>query len=136
VIVADCNLLAYLLLGGPGADDAQRVFRRDSAWAAPVLWRSGFRSILAGYMRQRELRVPDAWAAHELAERLLVGREYTVRGDAVLQLVAESNCSAYDCEYVALAQELRVPLVTWDRHLLRAFPRVAVAARAFAGGGA
>lgn len=136
MIVADSNILAYLLLGGPEADDAERVFRRDPVWAAPVLWRSEFRSILAGYMRQRGLRVTDAAAVHELAERLLAGREYTVRGDAVLQLVAESSCSAYDCEYVALAEELQVSLVTWDRQVLRAFPAIAIAGPTFAGGSA
>jgi predicted nucleic acid-binding protein len=136
VIVADSNLLAYLMLGGPEAEDADRVFRRDPEWAVPLLWRSEFRSILAGYMRQRGLRVADAAAVHELTERLLAGREYSVRGDAVLQLVAESSCSAYDCEYVALARELQVPLVTWDRQVLRAFPAVAVAGPAFAGGSA
>ena len=136
MIVADTNLVAYLLLGSPEADLAQRVYRRDPTWAAPVLWRSEFRSILAGYMRQQGLRLADAWAAEELAEQLLAGREYAVRGDAVLQLVADSPCSAYDCEYVALAQELHVPLVTWDRAVLRAFPAVAVGASAFAGGSA
>lgn len=90
----------------------------------------------AGYMRQRDLEVAEAWAVHELAERLLAGREYTKRGDAVLQLVAESSCSAYDCEYVALARELGVRLVTSDRQILRAFPTVAVAAMDFANGSA
>ena len=134
MIVANSNLLAYLMLGGPEAEDAERVFRRDPVWAVPVLWRSEFRSILAGYQRQRGQPVADAAAVNELAERLLAGREYSVRGDAVLQLVAESSCSAYDCEYVALARELQVPLVTWDRQVLRAFPAVAIAGPAFAGG--
>ena len=136
MIVADTNLLAYLLLGSPETDLAQRVYHRDPVWAAPVLWRMEFRSILAGYMRQRGLRLADAWAAEELAEQLLAGREYTIRGDAVLQLIADTTCSAYDCEYVALAQQLRVPLVTWDRQLLGAFPNLAVSASAFATGSA
>ncbi len=42
-------------------------------------------------------------------------------------LVADrSDCSAYDCEYVALAKRLGVKLVTMDRKVLRAFPEVAV----------
>ena len=45
--------------------------------------------------------------------------------EQVMQLVASSTCTAYDCEFVALAQELRVPLVTTDKQLLRDFPRVA-----------
>ena len=131
MIVADVNLVAYLLLGGPETELAQAVLERDPVWAAPVLWRSEFRSILAGLIRQRGLALADAWQAHELAEGLLGTQEYTVGGERILQLVADSPCSAYDCEYVALADELAVPLVTADRQVLRHFPRVAVSPRTF-----
>jgi predicted nucleic acid-binding protein len=50
-----------------------------------------------------------------------------------LQLAAESGCSAYDCEFVALARDLEVPLVTADRQLLAAFPSTAVSPEAFVG---
>jgi predicted nucleic acid-binding protein len=36
-----------------------------------------------------------------------------------------------DCEFVALAQQLDVPLVTSDAQLLKAFPQVAVSLDAF-----
>jgi predicted nucleic acid-binding protein len=134
VIVADVNLVAYLLLGGQQAAVAQEVFERDPVWAAPVLWRSEFRSILAGFIRQRGLALADAWQAHELAEGLLGSHEYTLGGERVLQLVGESSCSAYDCEYVALAEVLDVPLVTADREVCRQFPRIAVSPREFARG--
>jgi predicted nucleic acid-binding protein len=131
VIVADVNLVAYLLLGGPEADLAQQVLEKDSTWAAPVLWRSEFRNILAAFMRQRGLGISEAWQAHELAEGLVGAHEYTLGGERVLQLVASSPCSAYDCEYVALAEELQVRLVTSDREILRHFPRIAVSPREF-----
>ena len=131
MIVADANLIADLLLGGRAAKVAESVFERDAMWAAPILWRSEFRSVLAAYMRQRDLSITDAWRAHELAERLFVGREFAIGGEAVLRLVAASGCSAYDCEYVALAQELAAPLVTRDRQVLREFPTVAVTPKHF-----
>jgi len=133
VIVADVNLVAYLILGGADAPLAQRVFEKDPIWAAPLLWRSEFRSVLAAFMRQRELSVRDAWRAHELADELLGGHEFSVPGDRILHLVASSPCSAYDCEYVALAEELAVPLVTADRQVLRAFAGLAVSPKDFVG---
>ena len=136
MIVADANLVAQVLLGGREIKIAVAVFSRDSAWAAPLLWRSEFRSILASYMRQRGLSLTDAWTAHEFAERLFVGREFGVGGEAVLRLVVESKCSSYDCEYVALAQSLDCPLVTWDRQVLREFPAVATSPASFVGGNA
>jgi predicted nucleic acid-binding protein len=45
----------------------------------------------------------------------------------VLELVRDSDCSAYDCEFVALTMKLGAKLVTMDARLLRAFPRHAVA---------
>jgi predicted nucleic acid-binding protein len=57
----------------------------------------------------------------------MAGAEYEVDSRRVLELVRDSDCSAYDCEFVALAMSLGVTLVTMDTKLLRAFPKVAVA---------
>lgn len=101
-----------------------------------MLWRSECRSILAAYMRQRGLGIGEAWQAHELAEGLISVHEYTLGGERILQLVAASPCSAYDCEYVALAEELQVRLVTSDQQVLRQFPQVAISPTAFVRGAA
>ena len=50
-----------------------------------------------------------------------------------MRKVAESTCSAYDCEYVALAEDLKTKLVTTDKQILRDFPEWAVSLREFAG---
>ena len=52
--------------------------------------------------------------------------EHDVDSVAVMDLVAASSCSAYDCEFVALARQMDIPLVTEDSGLLRAFPDVAI----------
>jgi predicted nucleic acid-binding protein len=41
----------------------------------------------------------------------------------VLELVRDSNCTAYDCEFVALAMRLGVKLATMDAKILKAFPQ-------------
>ena len=61
----------------------------------------------------------------------MAGREYSVSSAGVLAHVAASSMSAYDCEFVALAADLDVALVTADRKLLMAFPRIAVHLTAF-----
>ena len=90
--------------------------------------------ILTTYMRQRDLSLADAWTAHEFAQRLFVGREFAVGGESVLGLMADSKCSSYNYEYVALARELASHLVTWDRQILREFPAVAVSPTDFVAG--
>jgi predicted nucleic acid-binding protein len=64
---------------------------------------------------------------------LMQHREFEVPSLQVLDLAAASTCSAYDCEFVALAQNLGVPLVTADRRILGQFPRIAVLLDSFVG---
>lgn len=130
MIVVDSNVLAYLYLPGEHTAAAERLFERDPDWAAPVLWRSEFRNILAGYLRRGSLTFDQALALQREAEELLVGAEFEVDSLGVLELVRDSDCSAYDCEFVALALQLETQLVTMDGKLLRAFPQIAVALNA------
>ena len=60
------------------------------------------------------------------AEALLSGREYEMDFYDVLALVRKSDCSAYYCEFVALAVRLGIRLVTMNKKLLRGFPAEAV----------
>jgi predicted nucleic acid-binding protein len=126
VIVVDSNIIAYLYLTNAWTDQAERLLRRDPDWAAPLLWRSEFRNVLALYLRKRLLTSEDALEIIEQATAMMLGREYDVVSSRVLSLVAQSSCSAYDCEFVALAQDLGVPLVTMDKQILDQFPKVGV----------
>lgn len=126
MIVVDSNVLAYLYLPGEHTTDAEALLERDPEWAAPVLWRSEFRNILAGYMRRKTLTFDQACNLQNEAEDLLTGSEFEVDSQAVLALVRDSDCSAYDCEFIALAARLDTKLVTMDKKLLRAFPKCAV----------
>ncbi len=126
MIVVDSNVLAYLYLPGEHTAAAERLLERDPDWTAPVLWRSEFRNILAGYLRRGSLTFDQAHALQQEAEELLADSEFEVDSLQVLELVRDSDCSAYDCEFVALALQLGTQLVTMDGRLLRAFPQTAI----------
>ena len=127
MIVVDSNVLAYLYLPGELTAEAEALLERDPDWAVPVLWRSEFRNILAGYLRRKAITFDQACSLQDEAESLLVGSEFEVDSHAVLELVRDSNCSAYDCEFIALAIKLNTKMVTEDKKLLRAFPNRAMA---------
>jgi predicted nucleic acid-binding protein len=127
VIVVDTNVIAYLLMPGDQTPEARRALERDAAWVAPLLWRSELRNVLTVALRRRRLTLSDTLDVMEGATTLMAGGEYAVPSPAVLRLAAGSTCSAYDCEFVALAQELDVPLVTADRQVLTDFGGTAVA---------
>ncbi len=127
MIVVDSNVLAYLYLPGEYTAAAEALLEQDADWAAPILWRSEFRNILAGYMRRKAITFEQAKRLQREAESLLEGAEFEVESAAVLDLVQQSDCSAYDCEFIALAMKLDTKLVTMDKKLLRAFPKRAMA---------
>ncbi|MFT3664523.1 type II toxin-antitoxin system VapC family toxin [Piscinibacter sp.] len=126
MIVADVNLLAYLYLPGTYSEAAERWLLDDGQWAVPRLWRSEFRNILATYLRQGLLTLDDAAAIAQRAEALVADNEFDIPTLAVLRLAHRSGCSAYDCEYVALAEYLDVAFVSADAKLCKAFPGRAV----------
>jgi len=125
VIVVDVNVLAYLFIAGPETAAVEALHRTDPDWAAPLLWRSEWRSVLAGYLRRGDLDRRTALDLTELARRMVAGREYPVEDQAVLDVVLDSGLSAYNADYVAAAWALGAPLATFDRQVLRAFPEIA-----------
>lgn len=132
MIVVDTNVLAYLHLPGERTGAAEAAWLADPEWHAPLLWRSEFRNVLALQVRHRGLEAEDAVRIAAEAEETMEGREHVVRSRPVLTLARSSGRSAYDCEFVALAYAVDVPLVTADRELAEAFPDRAVRLAAFA----
>ena len=131
MIVVDTNLIAYLLITSEQTQRADAVKLRDPEWIAPLLWRSEFRNLLLLYIRQEIFDLDHAIGLLKQAEEIMHEREHTISSVKVMKLATSSGCSAYDCEFVALAQDLSVPLVTSDRKVLTAFPEIAVSPEDF-----
>jgi predicted nucleic acid-binding protein len=134
VIVADTNLVVALLVPGPQAGAAERVFSADPDWCGPPLLFSELRNVVALYARRAALAAGQCEAVVSEARRLVACREEDGAADSrVLRLALGSGCTAYDCEFVALADRLGARLVTWDRQVLAAFPDLARSPEDFAG---
>ncbi len=83
-------------------------------------------------MRRGEITRRDAAELAWRAETRMRGNEHPPDVDAVLALAARSNCTAYNLEFVSVAERLGVLLVTGDRTILRAFPHRARPLAAYA----
>jgi predicted nucleic acid-binding protein len=132
MIVADTNLIAYLLIAGPFSESAQAVFDRDGKWLAPTIWHHELLNVLATSVRKEHLShetVMDVWA-HAPA----FVKDAEVPPLKVLDLSISSNFATFDCYYVVLARSLALPLVTADKKMLKAFADVAVSIEEFARG--
>jgi predicted nucleic acid-binding protein len=131
LIVADTNTIAYLFLPSDFADAVEKLLAKDPHWIAPVLWRSELRNVLSHYLRKKLITFTDALEIQHNAEQLMNGHEFEINSLGVLKLVDQSTCSAYDCEFVYLAQDTGSILITADKKILRTFPDIAMKAADF-----
>ena len=125
MIVVDTNIISYFYLNSEFSPIAEQIFHQDPVWAVPILWRSEFRNVLSLYLRKEIIELSDAIEIIGLAEELLKENEYEINSFQVLRLSNESSCSAYDCEFVSLANDLGATLVTEDKKVLKSFPEIA-----------
>jgi predicted nucleic acid-binding protein len=121
MIVVDTNVIAYCWIRGERTAIAQRLRMRDGDWHVPLVWRAEFRNVLCGYLRRGVLSLDAVQEIRAAAEGALAGRDHLVAGAMVLDIAAQTGLTAYDCEFVALAEALGVPLVTEDRDVLAAY---------------
>lgn len=132
MIVADTNLIAYLLIAGPFSAAAQSAFDRDGVWLAPEVWRHELLNVLATSVRNELLehaKALDVWA-HAPA----FVKDAEVPPLEVLDLAVATKFATFDCYYVVLARKLATRLVTADRKLLSHFPDVSISIEEFAAG--
>ena len=130
MIVADTNLILYLHISSDLSPVALRVLRKDSHWITPPLLQSEFRNALAGYMR-RGMSLAMAQEIMKNALQVMEERQVIPNSNRVLALAAINPCTAYDCEFVALAEQLGIPLVTADKQLIKVFPDIAISLEDF-----
>jgi predicted nucleic acid-binding protein len=132
MIVADTSLLANFYLE-ERRDQALAVFQRDAEWFTSPLWRFELHNTLLKYMRAGLLPISEAESIMVKVAALIADRERLASSAQVLQAALTYGVSAYDADYIALAQQLRVPLVTFDQKLVRAASRIALSPAEFLG---
>ena len=114
--IVDADALAQLILHGPRHEQARKAFLEDSEWAAPPLWHSDFRGMLAKRINAGELSVEAALRAYEAARLVIAGNEPEPDTRIVLELIG-GGVDSYDAEYIAAARGLGVPFFSTDPEL-------------------
>ncbi len=127
MIVVDTNVIAALYLTSDFTAHAESLILQDVDWAVPLLWRSEMRNTLTKYLRAGLMSLEQIYQIQHEAEVLMTGKEYQTNSLVVLKLASKSQCSAYDCEFVALARHLQVKLITQDKQILAQFPQDTIA---------
>jgi len=126
MIVVDANLIGYFFMAGEPSKLAAQIFEKDPDWYAPLLWQSEVRSIVTKHFRFKNMPLIKSQQIMNEAHDLMIEHERYVSSSTVLDLISSSKCTSYDCEYVALAKEMNLTLVTFDKAVVRDFPQIAV----------
>jgi predicted nucleic acid-binding protein len=124
VIVADSTLVAGFLFPTDEFHKVARAIReKDSDWHCPELVFSELRSV--GLKRVKSKVPLDSVIAQcNLAASAV--SVYRMHSHSVLHTAIEGDIWTYDAEYVALARQLAVTLVTSDAEVVKKFPAVAI----------
>ncbi len=131
MIVADVNLPIYLFVNGPFTSLAAEVLARDPFWVIPPCYRYELLNVIATHIRKNEFDVAEGLRVIREIARTVEVRTDPDRAE-VLRLSVVSRIATYDCEYVALADELGTRVVTKDRKMLQAFPGITISLEDFA----
>ncbi len=122
MIVVDTNIIAHFYLPSDHTELCEKLFLWDPDWVAPILWKSEFRNVVLLYMRHKLIDLSEALQITEKAENQMKERDFHVNSAQVYSLANKSNCSSYDCEFISLAEELDIKLITMDKQILSSFP--------------
>jgi predicted nucleic acid-binding protein len=131
MIVVDTNIIAYLHVSGKFTPLALQLLEKDSSWITPPLWQSEFRNLLTNYIRHDVMKLEEAIKLMEDALITMQNRDIAPSNNLILALAANSALSAYDCEFVALANEINCKLVTVDKQIIKNFPDIAISLEGF-----
>lgn len=126
MIVVDANIIAQMTFPGRFSAAANALHEEDPQWVAPTLWKTDFLNILAVYWRKGMIDHSQTVIALDVAERLIGSREHAVDGKAIMELLIDSTCSAYDGEFIVLAKKLGTKVITYNKRLIEEFPDLAM----------
>ncbi len=125
MIVVDTGVVVKLVLRSAESEAVARLFESEPLWVAPRLVRSEVMSVLSQVAPHARLGPATQLVAFDVAMDAYHDASLEAEPQRVLELTSTSGCSSYDCEYVAIAQELGCRLATYDRKVIRRFPGVA-----------
>ena len=126
-VVVDTNVIAYFLLGTrPFRQECVTFWKAIDEPLAPASWEAELTNVLWMAVRTKVVPLPEALHKLDLAVTLGI-RTVPVQSlwHGALIRACSANIAAYDTLFVELAEREGCPLATFDKGLLKAFPKIA-----------
>jgi len=116
--VVDASAAAKWFLNEPYAEPARRLLQPERVLHAPDFFLLEMDNLFCKRIRRGDWTEEDAKEARARLRRIPVKTHaFPDLQDSAYALAVQSGRSIYDCLYLSLAMELRVPFVTADRRL-------------------
>ncbi len=131
MIVVDVNIVAYFFIEGQYTTPARDLWKKDPDWRMPPLWRHEYLNVLVSYVRHGGAQSNAMVQLWRQAVTLFRQADREIDWERALWLAIDRNISAYDAQYLALAEALDTFCVTQDKKLLQAFPQRACSLEQF-----
>ena len=125
--VVDTNVVAYFLFGTqPFASEARQFWSAVGESIAPAVWEAELANVVWMAIRTGVVPAEEGSKRLDLAARLGI-RSVPSRTlwHGALSRSIESGLAVYDSLFVELARRLGLPLATFDKRVIAAFPHVA-----------
>jgi len=121
MIVVDASVVAFLFIDGEESGIVRKLYQRDPEWVTPPILNHEMLTILAavGSMEGDSTAVEAIWRE---VRGVLGTRQQIPDPVRSLRLAVELGISGYDAQYLALAAQLHLPLLSCERRLLDALP--------------
>lgn len=123
MIFVDTNLVIPLLIEHEHREKAIRLFQLDHNWHLPDWWQIELSNVLRNYHRANLFTQEELLQIQQHSIDLLPATNtHPVDFIETLRIACESNISAYDARFIALARSFSQKLVTEDTRLRKARP--------------
>lgn len=129
MVIVDVNIVFPLFARGAMTDAAIDLLERDSTWCTEPFAMVELSNILTTYERSNLLTAGNAMEIMDRALGLLGPHFVSVTHQEALEVAMRYKITAYDARYIALAEKLRLPLITEDTRLRKAVPEATISLR-------
>ncbi len=126
MIVVDTNIVVHFVLGSAETARMEALRVKDNQWLAPALLRYELLNVLTRFMHRNLLSRDEAVRVYRRAVSTVEIDETIPDPVTILNLHQRSECTSYDCQFVATAETANLKLVTLDQQVLQKFPDLAV----------
>ncbi len=126
MIVLDTNIIAYAFINGRYTVQAIDCIQSAKDWIVPPVLQHEITNILVSYGRFKGFSQKEcSEILRDIFHFVQSRRIAPVDHDAVMRFSIKNNVSAYDGEFIWLAQANETILITEDSELRKAFPNIA-----------